>query len=914
MTISITSPYPVAFAQETTTSEEEKLDVKASLKEAGLSTLPIFLDAATEDITIKFPKVLGGGKLKFGGTIDADALQEKRFIFTSSEEGKLKWDNAFGIPFLDLEDVSMNMNFAKGEYAISLDGMVRGAFGNQPKNVIIDLAIEDKKITDFTLSAPDSTLALSSIPEMKKIPGVKTFKVAQPTISKNSIGGQVQFQGQVVDAVVFNNDDPKNWIVALRLDKPLRLGSLIGIKKGLLNEIALPRATLFSSNEEFEASVDDLPLALQQFLEEGAFGEEKLELVDGVTLETVFNPSSMPKEIKSALKTIGMKETVNLSGSIGGVFGGPKDIEISAPLKTTAGNSFSFLKKMPDAETNFFIDSSSDHSGIGISSAVQLKGGKNPMIFDVDFEYRTSDAGLVVQAAGAMRGAWKNAAGIKGFDIINPFMSVGLTETGAFDILMDGTYKMGKRDVRVAADMVLQPGAAFVPESMAFAGLLDKLPISDLMVQAGKVVKLKSGDLKKAKVEFRDLEFAFMTPGADLPPDLKEKFAIDGAGMALNGSLWVQGNSLGLVKGYASTKGLQVNSAISPFKLGPLKLEDATLLIEAGPKVDQKFQLSGAMELFKGFNESYLVSLSPSNFEFQSETNFGGAFQSSLYAQSGGLKFDPSNDFAFEAVLAANYTKAFQALLNASLKGLKKTGKELKKAEEDVQNAQAKVNDLNVKIDRAVAEAKKAKEKAVSSIKSAERKVASLKREIDEAKKKAHDAKKDLKKALKKAKAKKAKKATKNLAKYEAKEKSLRVAKKSADWALAAAKKAAKNAPNTSPKVIALQAEMVTEKAALETAEGVLKGLRAANSGVEKAIKAAASSSFKINSLGAAGSLQGITSGGKSGEQPVLIVDVDIAGKNSVFRQSIAPDAKDFNKLANGIAKLIAKQLVKAVQ
>ena len=45
--------------------------VKEGLKEAGWATVPVFLDAATSDITIKFPKTMGGGKLKFGGTIDA---------------------------------------------------------------------------------------------------------------------------------------------------------------------------------------------------------------------------------------------------------------------------------------------------------------------------------------------------------------------------------------------------------------------------------------------------------------------------------------------------------------------------------------------------------------------------------------------------------------------------------------------------------------------------------------------------------------------------------------------------------------------------------------------------------------------------------------------------------------------------
>ncbi|MCP3670777.1 MAG: hypothetical protein GY814_10160 [Gammaproteobacteria bacterium] len=54
-----------------------------------MSALPSFLDAATESITIKMPKHLGGKTLRFGGSIDAEALKEKKFIFQTSEEHKL---------------------------------------------------------------------------------------------------------------------------------------------------------------------------------------------------------------------------------------------------------------------------------------------------------------------------------------------------------------------------------------------------------------------------------------------------------------------------------------------------------------------------------------------------------------------------------------------------------------------------------------------------------------------------------------------------------------------------------------------------------------------------------------------------------------------------------------------------------
>ena len=115
----VASPLGVAAAKE---------DVRAAMREAGVAALPVFLDAATDSITIKFPVALGGGRLSFGGTVDAAALAQKRFVFKTSDAHKLSWNDAFGMPFLDLSQVALTLEVAKGEFEISLDGMLGGPF------------------------------------------------------------------------------------------------------------------------------------------------------------------------------------------------------------------------------------------------------------------------------------------------------------------------------------------------------------------------------------------------------------------------------------------------------------------------------------------------------------------------------------------------------------------------------------------------------------------------------------------------------------------------------------------------------------------------------------------------------------------------------------------------------------------
>ena len=57
-------------------------DISASLKQAGVLKVPSFLNPSSGNITINFPKFMGGGKLKFAGAVDADELTNKRFVFS----------------------------------------------------------------------------------------------------------------------------------------------------------------------------------------------------------------------------------------------------------------------------------------------------------------------------------------------------------------------------------------------------------------------------------------------------------------------------------------------------------------------------------------------------------------------------------------------------------------------------------------------------------------------------------------------------------------------------------------------------------------------------------------------------------------------------------------------------------------
>ncbi len=891
--------------------------VKDGLKEAGWATVPVFLDAATSDITIKFPKEMGGGKLKFGGTIDAEELKNKTFVFTTLDDKKLKWDNAFGMSFLDLTDVAMTLKAAKGVFEIALDGKVGGPFrkGGKPREVIIELAVEEKTITNFALSLPDTSLHLSQISEMKHIPGAAKMAFSSPTISLDAIGGKMEFKGETLDAVAFYDKSLKSWNIGLNVEKPMTLGKLVGHNKGFLKDVVMPKMRILSSTKGLKGSYSDLPLAMQQFFSTGGnLPDGDLELVSGINILTSFDPAIQPKSVKSGMSTIGIVQPVEIDGTVEGVFGGTPAVDLKVAFSVPSKHGFPFMKAKAGAETSFFIKLSKVEQAVGFSTAVDVKSKQETLVFGVDFDVVDREEVVEVEASGHMQGNWKNAAGIHGLTLANPFMSVGINETGAFDVLIDGTIGIGKEEVRATADMVILPEAAFAPEALAFAGTLNKLPFTSLMAQALKHSKVNVNGIKKVKAEFRDVAFAFMSPGAHLPDDLVEKLSIEGAGMAISGQLWAHGSELGGIAGHVSTEGISFLGTLAPIKLGPMTLKDSELQIVGNTSTAPSFLIKGEFDLFKGFKEVFDLELGAEKMVLATETKFGGAFDAQLTVESDGFK--PGSDLAFEAILSSKHLDQFKSLTKEALKGFEKADKDIKKAENDVKKAENSIKSINGKIKHAKAKAEAAKKKADSGLNSAKKKVDSLSREISDKKQKAHDLRKKAKHDAKKLKLGKAGKEEAEAVGLEAEIKTLEAAKKTADWALGAAKKAAGAATKASPEVIALETELKTAQAGLKVAQGVLEAARAVNKGVAKATEAVAKAGqgFKLNGLGASGSLEGILTAGKKGDSPTLIADVSILNKRHVYRENLGNLEKGFATLAKGIAKQVAQELVKAFE
>ena len=922
-------------------------DFSISVSATSVAPASLAYVGSARDLSLTFSKTGGDGGLSGGLTFDFSLggqsftvpLQVEAFQPNAKAgETYLKISGGFAsipgflnkIPGLSTRSLLGTVTAtatAAGGHELALGLEATGTLHSQPVDFTLNLVRDASgKVEDFEAAFVNTKLPLGDLPGLRDIPGAKTFTLENPVASRGALGGKLNFRGESVDAVVF--DDPAGgWHLGLKSEESLTVGELIGSSKGLPAKILLPKAQFILSTKAVNAPFESMPLAMRQFFaKDGAEPAGDLKLAAGINVQAQFDPTRLDESVRKPLAFIGITDSLEIGGTAQGLFGGPPAVSLSVALSASGNHGFKFLKKSASATESFFIRIAKEDLEIGFDSSVELPGGKDqgPLTFDVSFEIEELGESIVAAVRGSMRGDWRNAAGIKGFTLENPFLSVGVNETGAFDVSFDGTAVVGSENIRVAADIVVLPEAAFVPEALALAGTINRISFDELSRHGNQFSSarhgkgLSNGGFKGAQAEFRDVAFAFMTAGAHLPPDLEQSLKIEGAGLAIRGALLVNGKELGRIAGYASDEGLKFDGKLDPFALGPLSLKDAELDVAASLSKPPSFLMSGDLSLFRGFEDQYRIAFLPTRFEFYSDTKFGGLMELSIDAKTThGLSFSPQNDFEFDATLSADYHKAFVEVMQAAVQTFKK-------GDSDIRNAEAKVNDAKRRVDglkRQIADSQAADrrnyENARSNIGAAQRKVDGLKRNIDDTNSQiSHWKSVSRHSKWPPSRWPEGAKADAKITELGTELTGLYAAYGTAKTALDAANAAARGAiEGISPKTRSLQAELATAQAALDAANGVLEAARGVDDGLAAASKALESAGdvFRIEALEVSGSLRGITSGGREGDAPVLKARVKIAGANHVYVVSVAEGEKEFKNLVKHVADQAAQDLVKAL-
>lgn len=872
--------------------------------------------SADYHLDFTMPMAMRGKKFSFKSDLKLvnPGMPNMEINIDTGDKLKLAWREAFGQRWINFEKVNFGIDFKKSGVSVVL----RGIFDK--KNVEVDFDEKNGSLENFVFKLKDS-IKLSDFPGLKKIPGANKFELTDVEVAHNSITGKTTFKEVKVDMALFKTDTG-GWTSAIDMHKDISLGKLVGKNIGLLKLIKIPAMNLIFSSTGYHGNVSELPAGAHKILGQSS---GSLSVDVGISLHGEFDPNHMTGAIKKGLDAIGMKSKLKLEGSIGGVFSGKPSISLDAILSQKGQNMFSFLKSHGAAKEEFFISLSGEEIDLGIKTVVSMPGGhgSHDLIFDTSFELESRASDVEVAVKGEMQGDWKNAIGIKGLTIENPLLEVGINSEGSFDVLLAGTFLMGDEDVTVAADIVISPGAAFLPTAIALAGKINKLDFSAITKHGNSMAKgkhgkkLKGGGFSGFNSELRNVAFAIMTPGSHLPAKLAAELKIQGAGYALKGDLYINGREVGSASGYVSESGIGIDGDIKPFKMGPLDLRSAKIDIASGVSVSPKFAFKGDMTLFKGFKEKFDLELSERQFKFYIDSQFGGLFAIELDAHTtNGLSFSANNDLDFEASLDTGHISIFKDLMGAALKGFKKEDKKLKKAQNDLKTASNSVKKIKSKISKAKAEDKKNREKVTKAFSSSKSRVDKLSKTSGSLKSKISKKKKQIKSDKRHWRWGSAAKHGIELGVLYTELGSVKSAIKVADKVLDTAKKATKKFPKgATPKVIALEATLETELEGVKIAQGYITTIQKINSGLEAATKAlqSASAHFRVEKITVAGSIAGITSMGHRGLPPKISVKCKIGNSHHTFVVIVSSGAKDLKKVLKHIAEDAAKELVKSL-
>ena len=893
--------------------------------------MPVSIDTSIIGHTHGNPS---SSSLNLDGGIDLSALAHgdvKLELGPPSDSNGITWHHPFGISWLQFDNVIPNIVIDGKNITVKFSGKFKNPASNKFEEVDIMLSEKNEKLDDYRLSLPDSKIGLGMIPMFKSIPGLNHLYFKGITLSKKYLQGTMKFKKIKTTATAFK-DNSGSWNIVAECDLDLKLGDLINLNKLPIKNIKFPNPKFFISTNGYSGKGSSIPSGID--LSGKAVGKKIkstgskaiVQMAKGLNLMGIIDPKKLPAAIKKGLKVIGIVNKVEITGGISGIFSGRPSFSLSGPLPVIPVSKFKFFGKTHNTPYFFLSLDVDGNTEFGYRSLIEIKEkNSKPLVFEVDFGLKMSEEPEVYVSAEMTKGTWKHPFGIHGFSLTDPYLKLGFVAEGEFDLCIGGTSHFAGKDLLLIADAKFLLDAGGLPDAVAFAGSLNSLSLSDFIkggsnCASAKKKKINHKGLPVKNIGFKDVAFAFMTPGASLPPKYEKKFHIEGAGIALAGKVLLNGNELGEIKGYCSTEGLYIDSMINAFKIGPVHTEKSEFKVKAVTNISTppELYIKGGVNLFSKKDKIDLkLVIEENDLEFETELKIGKLVDIQLGAKTlHGFSFSPDNDFSMHASMNSNFMKAFKKLLTGKVsKGLSDLDSKYKDSIKDLNKKEKNLKSIKKKID--------ARQKEV------DHKMAKLKKPFNDAVKKLNKLNKEKKHFMHDYHYYKKKK--KNCSKWRIDKKAYYEGK--ADWNWTKAKglniyiKTAKAlvsstgtaiteaGKHTDPKLVLLQSEYGTAKAAFETAKTFMEGLDATNNGINQGIKDISKgvSPFEITSIKLGGSLSGFIGKGKN--VPYLDIDMKIHGKRKKIRLSCNIQFLEHfgEKLAGKIEKKLEEDFNKTV-
>jgi len=435
-----------------------------------------------------------------------------------------------------------------------------------------------------------------------------------------------------------------------------------------------------------------------------------LNLLGAVTKEVIPKALRDPLNEKFAIFDA-VDGPLILAGVIDGLLVGKPKIGLYAQLpgfKFPKGQPWERVISFDRVGTSFFLDlnvaTTIFRAGVQGNSEVSIPHLNDPRRVDklkfAGEAYMNLDLVTFVPAikfAGYMDGEWRKPMGINdNFTMINPAFLIGADTDGSveFGVGASANWKVrgGKKDLRFDVDFVTNinfSSSIPLPKKLGLVykaselSLLTRFEIEEAMLRgvltgpmadvamealidpnAKKAARDLQEQLRKTSlidimqldkppipnVVFKNVNLFFATPGAVIPG---REDTLDTIGLRAGGEMSIdmlgQTHRLGAVDYRLTlTDGIIIKADIEPRKLGPLKLKNAKIDVQANIKSLPHFKIRGDVDLL-GLTETLDINLSKDKIGFFYNKDLGPLLKLAVNARTEGEDLFRAKDFVVEA-------------------------------------------------------------------------------------------------------------------------------------------------------------------------------------------------------------------------------------------------------------------------
>jgi len=416
------------------------------------------------EISLKLP----GKTLKTSGGLTLLKGNKNAVGFDLTSTSKVGWKKAFGIPFLEMNDIGVIASLkddGSGKRSSRLALVSETTLGKQKVRTETDLVVVNGAIADISLSMPGK-VDVAKLPGLGSIPGINEFAFEDMQLSLDTLGGSVTWKRIGVTTTALLTQIDGTYAAFLRV-KDLKLGTLVPKIPKPFDGIKFPAAALaFSSKDLSETRLDELPKQMAVVMD-GIVNdpEETLPIFDGVGLVGALSETDLPAPVRDLMWEIGVFKAVDgpliLSGAVNGIFKGVPKIGLYGRLpgfELPDNQPLSKVVSFDKGSADFFLRADVANTvfqlGAGGEMEVRVPHLDNPKKTD-DLKFRgelyanvdlVSVAGSF-KAGGSMKGNWRNPLGLGNLAIADPAFLIGVDTEGSveFGIGGDATFEARNR-------------------------------------------------------------------------------------------------------------------------------------------------------------------------------------------------------------------------------------------------------------------------------------------------------------------------------------------------------------------------------------------------------------------------------------------------------------------------------------